>query len=106
MWIVNDTEITVCEGDYGVKLPLTIKDITFAQNDVVLFTLKKSANNTAILTKSFTNVQQNTVSLELTEADSQLLKNGTYIYTLDWYQDGAFMCNIIRDGVFKVVDKP
>ena len=30
---------------------------------------------------------------------------GGYVYCLDWYQNGNFMCNIIPSAQFKVVDK-
>lgn len=30
---------------------------------------------------------------------------GFYTYSLDWYQDGAFLCNIIPAGEFRVVVK-
>jgi hypothetical protein len=41
----------------------------------------------------------------LTEEESALFPVGVYCYRLDWYQEGTFMCNIIPDAVFKVVDK-
>ena len=55
--------------------------------------------------KTYTNIQNNTIDFELTDSETELLPVGVYAYSLDWYQDGAFMCNIIPSGLFKVVDK-
>ena len=54
---------------------------------------------------SITNITDNTVSLEFSEADSSLLPVGKYVYRLDIYQDNAFMCNVIPIASIKVVDK-
>ena len=48
---------------------------------------------------------ENTVNLELTEQDTALLPVGAYVYSLDWYQSGNFMCNIIPYASLRVVDK-
>ena len=95
----------MCEGDYGIKLPIKVDGVTFAQNDELLFTLKTKNNGETIFAKPFSNITQNTIQLELTEAESAQLEVGTYVYNLDWYQDGAFLCNIIPSAVFKVGDK-
>lgn len=103
MWAVNGNHLTMTEGDWGVELPITISGVTFAASDAVRIVIKKG--ETALVTKDFTNINDNTVNLELTEAESALFSVGTYVYSLDWYQNGAFMCNIIPSAVFKVVDK-
>lgn len=105
MWYVSGNNLQMVEGDYGLALPVTISGTTFAASDEVLFTIKDAMNGTTILTKSYGNIQQNQVSLELTEAESALFPVGSYVYSLDWYQNGAFMCNIIPSATLKVVDK-
>ena len=105
MWAVNGQDLKMCEGDWGVELPITITGATFSASDEVKLTIKTAVNGDVILTKTFTNISQNTVDLELTEAESALLSVGTYAYSLDWYQDSAFLCNIIPFALFKVVDK-
>lgn len=105
MWQVTGHDLKMTEGDYGLQLPVTISGTTFTANDAVLFVLKDKLNGNQILSKTFTNIVKNTVYLELTEAESALLPVGTYAYSLDWYQDGAFMCNIIPCAAFKVVEK-
>lgn len=105
MWQVNAQNITMTEGDFGIQQPVTIRGTTFAADDYIKITFKNRLNGTMMLEKDFTNIQNGTVNLELTEAESALFPVGTYVYSLDWYQSGSFMCNIIREATFKVVDK-
>lgn len=105
MWVVNGYDLKMAEGDWGMKLPITIKGATFSQNDEMLFALKDEMNGNTVLTKTFANINENTINLEFTEAESALLSVGSYVYSLDWYQEGAFLCNIIPASFLKVVDK-
>ena len=99
MWNVNGITLNMTEGDWGVKLPVTVTGVTFTANDSVR--IKTQQDETTIIEKEYTNITQNTFDLEFTEAESALLPVGSYLYSLDWYQDGAFMCNIIPSGLFK-----
>ena len=103
MWNVNGITLNMTEGDWGVKLPVTVTGVTFTANDSVRIKIQRG--ETTIIEKEYTNITQNTFDLEFTEAESALLPVGSYLYSLDWYQDGAFMCNIIPSGVFLVGDK-
>lgn len=105
MWNVNGQDLKMVEGDWGIQLPVTVSGTTLTASDELKLTIKTAINGDTIVSKTFTNIQQNTVNLELTEAESALLPVGTYVYLLDWYQDGAFMCNIIPSAQFKVVEK-
>lgn len=105
MWTPTGHELTMCEGDYGIALPITVSGVTLTASDELALTIKKRRNGDTVLTKTFSNIQNNTVELELTEAESALLPVGMYVYSLDWYQDGVFLCNVIPTAVFKVVDK-
>lgn len=103
MWNVNGLQLNMTEGDWGVKLPVTVTGVTFTANDSVRIKIQR--DETTIIEKEYTNITQNTFDLEFTEAESALLPVGSYLYSLDWYQDGAFMCNIIPSGMFLVGDK-
>ena len=105
MWAVNGQDLKMVEGDWGLKLPVTIEGTEFAQNDEILFTLKDAMNGNTILTKTYADIVDNTVDLEITESETALLTVGSYYYSLDWYQNDAFMCNIIPASLLKVVDK-
>lgn len=105
-WSVSGNNMTICEGDWGVGLKCTLGDeMTLTENDKVLFTFKTQKNGETLFTKEYGNIQDNTVWLEFTEEESNLLPVGTYVYSLDWYQDGAFLCNITPSAILKVVDK-
>lgn len=101
MWNVIGINLQMTEGDFGVALPITISGVTLGAQDSVRFTLKQ--NGETIITKDFTNITANTVQLTFSEIETPRL--GAYVYSLDWYQSGTFMCNIVPCAAFKVVDK-
>ena len=103
MWNVNGITLNMTEGDWGVKLPVTVTGVTFTANDSVRIKIQR--DETTIIEKEYTNITQNTFDLEFTEAESALLPVGSYLYSLDLYQEGAFMFNIIPSGMFLVGDK-
>lgn len=102
-WSVVGQTIQMVEGDYGIELPITINGTTLGEQDSIKITFKSGSDT--ILEKEFSNIVDNTVSLVLTEAESALFNVGNCSYSLDWYQDGLFMCNIIPSASFKVVGK-
>ena len=104
MWAVQNNDLKMCESDWGIELPITISGITFTAQDTLKFTFKNRMNGETILTKEYT-PEQNKVTLVFTEAETALFPVGSYVYSLDWYQDGAFMCNVIPSAFLKVGDK-
>lgn len=104
MWNVSGINISMTEGDYGIPLPMTIKGATISAQESVKITFKKQKNGNAILVKeySFTN---NTAWLEFTANESALFPVGQYYYTIDWYRNGVFLCNIVPVGSFNVGGK-
>lgn len=104
-WNVTNHALSMTEGDYGIALPVEIKGATLGAQDSIKLTFKTAVNGDEILSKDFNGITDNTVSLELTEQESALFSVGQYVYCLDWYQNGNFMCNIIPSAQFKVVDK-
>ena len=105
MWNVNGYNLTMAEGDWGISIPLTINGVTFTEHDEAKLTVKDAVNGNVLVDKTYTNISENTVNFMLTEAESELLPVGSYVYLLDWYQDGAFMCNIIPSATLRVVEK-
>ena len=105
MWAVLGNTLTMVEGDFGITLPITVNGATFEALDNLKITFKTSQNGETILTKDYTNITQNTINLELTEAESALFPVGAYVYSLDWYQNGVFLCNVIPTAILKVVGK-
>lgn len=107
MWAVNEAtnEITMARGDWGIIVPITLDDVTITASDSARLTIKSTLNGTTIIEKEFTNIVNNTIQVMLTESESAKLKVGKYVYSLDWYQNGSFMCNIIPTGSLSVVNK-
>ena len=110
MWIVksqNDPNIGMVEGDYGIRLPIEVTGATFGAVDSVDFVIKATPDGEDIVTKTYDalDIVANTIPLELTAEESALLPKGVYVYRLDWYQAGHFMCNLVPKATFKVVDK-
>lgn len=105
MWNTSGNNISMAEGDFGIDLPITISGTTFVASDSLKLIIKNVLNGNTIIEKDFTNIQDNTVNLTLASSESALLPVGQYVYSLDWYQAGQFMCNIIPISGFKVVDK-
>ncbi len=103
MWASDDYSITMAVGDYGIKLPVMLSDITITAADE--FSIRITKGGATIVELTFNNVQNNTFDIELTREQSDKLRVGSYLYSLDWYQNGHFMCNIIPTSSFKVVTK-
>ena len=105
MWRVNGTTLRMSEGDYGIALPVTVSGVTLGSADSLLYTFKDGKNKNVLLTKDFGSIVSNTINLSLTEAESAIFTPGEYVYSLDWYQDGSFMCNLIEVAPLIVGDK-
>lgn len=105
MWAVSGINLQMAEGDYGISLPITVHGTELGGNDSLRVTIKTRKNGETILEKNYSDIEDNTVELELTQTESAKLPVGVYVYSLDWYQNGIFMCNIVLCSLFKVVDK-
>lgn len=106
MWVVTaGKDLQMTEGDYGIDLPIVIKGTDLNNSDSINFIVKTSVNGTTKLTKTFTNVQSGIINIRLTSSDANSLPVGTYVYSLDWYRSGSFMCNLVPYAIFKVVEK-
>lgn len=104
MWIVAGHDMKMAEGDYGLQLPMSISGTTFAASDTIRLTFKTAKNGETLLTKEYTPTE-GTITFELTEEESALFPVGSYVYCMDWYQSGNFLCNMIPVATLKVVDK-
>ena len=105
MWRVVGSDITMTAGDFGVALPITISGVTLTPSDKLKLTVKRADTGATVLEMDFSNISANTVEMELTAAESELLTPGEYRYNLDWYQDGVFLCCVVGGASFRVVAK-
>lgn len=104
MWGVIGNNLQMAEGDFGLTLPITIGGTELSSADTIRLTIKAVKDGEAIIERDMIPTD-NTVNFTITAAETSDLPAGVYVYSLDWYQNGHFMCNIIPVGVFKVVDK-
>ena len=100
----NSTDLIMDEGDYGVEIDLGFTGVTISALDTVKVEVRKEKNGEIIVEKEYTGVTD-TLSLSWTEAETELLTPGTYVYNLDWYSNGVFMCNLINNSKLQVRDK-
>lgn len=105
MWDTKGLTVSMAEGDYGIILPVAIEGVTLGTQDSIKIVFKTSINGDLILEKNYDGIENNTVNLEFTAEESALFPVGSYVYSIDWYQSGNFMCNIIAGSPLKVVDK-
>lgn len=104
-WFVSGTNLSIAEEDFGIGEVCTISGVTLDAADTLKFTFKDTMNGEEILSKEFTNISENQVVIQFTEEESAMFPVGSYVYRLDWYRNGQFMCNIIPYSTFRVVDK-
>lgn len=105
MWTVKNKNIRMIEGDYGIVIAFRGKGISFSAADTVKFTFKSAVNGTSILTKQVTGLSGNIVELYFTSSETSSLPVGQYVYSMDWYRNNAFMCNLIPSGILTVEEK-
>lgn len=102
----NSADLTMCEGDYGIEISFLIEGISVSKLDTIELVVKTEKNGKTVLDKTFViNDDLKTFDFEFDEDESMLLKVGTYVYRLDLYRDGVFLCNIVNNAKLKVEDK-
>ena len=101
----NTFTIEMVEGDWGEVLPIELLNETTEDDKFIINIFKNISSSEPLITKSFENIQNNTINFKLTEDESKLLKVGVYFYNIDWYQDDNFYTNIIASKTLKVKNK-
>ena len=91
MWQVIGHTLSMAEGDYGIRLPMTVSGVEYAAGDTLQLTIKTALNGEDLVEKTL--------------AESEKLPPGRYVYRIDWYRDGVFLCNLVPYAAFEVVDK-
>jgi hypothetical protein len=111
MFIENEAyplRITMTEGDFGITLPIEIetkKGETITENTDFIIKIFKKINTEPLISKTYSDIENNTIEFSLTQEESSRLPTGDYCYDLDWYQNGVFMCNLVRAEEFVVEEK-
>ena len=105
MWRAYNTNLSFAEGDFGIPVQATVKDIVMSASDILRFTFKKKQNGETVLVKNYATTT-NSVFLELTAEESSLFTAGKYVYSADLYDsNGMFLCNVVPVGELKVEGK-
>lgn len=97
--------IEMVEGDYGIVLPIRLENRTLSSNDKFSIKIFKEINEEPIVEKEYSNIKDNTIEFKLTKEETALLSVGKYVYDLDWFQDNAFLGNILAKKKFTVKEK-
>lgn len=105
MWEVSGYNLQMVVGDYGMALPVAIVGTELTSGDSIKFAFKRTVRGGSVLEKEYGNIENNTVNLVFSASDSEKFSIGSYVFSMDWYRDGQFMCNIIPVGSLKVVEK-
>lgn len=106
MWAVKGNNIEMTEGDWGVALPITVSvGSSISASDQLKLEILDGHNGNVIISKDYSNISYDTIRLTLTQAETAKLKPRSYVWRLDWYQAGSFLCNVVPEASFKVVDK-
>ena len=102
----NSTDLIMDEGDFGVEIDVAILGVSISSADTIRVTVRKEKNGDIVIEKEYTDIgDDDTIQLSWTEAETESLTPGTYVYTLDWYQNGVFMCCIVNNSKLQVRDK-
>ena len=97
--------IKMVEGDYGIVLPIKLENKTISSDDKFSIKIFKEINGELVVKKEYSNIQDNTIEFKLTKEESALLSVGEYVYDLDWFQEDAFLGNILANKKFTVKEK-
>ena len=99
--------IEMVEGDYGLTLPITLNvdDTVFNSEDQFAIKIFKEVDGEPLVSKEYSNINNNTIEFSLTQEESNKLPKGRYYYDIDWFQGNSFLGNVVGKKVFKVLDK-
>lgn len=102
-------KIVMIYGNYGIELPITMtitnendEHIIIANDEKIKFVIKKC--NEIKYEKDYTNVENNTIYLNFTQEESELLLAGEYTYSIDWYKENIFKGTLVNGNDF-IVEK-
>jgi len=107
MFTEKDGKITMVEKDYGITLPIeiTIEGAEITAEDKFAINIFKEINGEALISKTYENIQNNTIEFALTQEESNKLEVGSYFYDIDWFQENSFLGNLVKKKGFRVEEK-
>ena len=101
MFKIDKKNIRMNEGDYGLKLPMTITNVL--ETDDLMFNIK-NCDGSDVLSKELTyNSETKKYELEFTEEESNKLEKKRYRYSILQLRDGELQNTIVTDLTFEVI---
>ena len=101
MWKIDKKNIRMNEGDFGLKLPMTITNVL--ETDDLMFNIK-GCDGSDVLSKELTyNSETKKYELEFTEEESNKLEKKRYRYSILQLRDGELQNTIVTDLTFEVI---
>ena len=96
----NYNKITMNEGDFGIILPISFTD--FLDGDRITVIIKDRNNeDKQLLNKDFM-VTNKKINFEMTEEETDSIKQGSYLYDIKQYRKGELRNTIAIDNIFEV----
>lgn len=101
MFKIDKKNIRMNEGDYGLKLPMTITNVL--ETDDLMFNIKTCDGSDVFSKKLTYNSTTKKYELEFTEEESNKLEKKRYRYSILQLRDGALQNTIVTDLTFEVI---
>lgn len=101
MFDVKGLEIQMYEGDFGEQLPINIVKGEVLEGDILKFIIQDKRHNDIINKEvQFSN---NSFIFSLTENETKLLKENTYLWGLKQYRGSYLIDTFTANNIFKVI---
>ena len=98
---IIDKNIEMNEGDFGIKVPITITNIL--ETDDIKFIIK-NLDNTEVLTKKLMyNAETKKFEFELTKEDSNKLVKNNYLYSIVQLRNETLKNTIVSNLSYNVI---
>lgn len=95
---IEDKNIIIDYGDFGIKTPISITNVL--ETDTIKFEIF-DINNNVIIEKALPYENERWI-FELTEDESKKLEVRDYLYSIKQYRDEILQNTINKDSLFRV----
>lgn len=101
MFDIAGLKIQMYEGDFGEKLPINIVKGEVLEGDIMRFIIQDRFRN-EILNKQI-EISDTSLIFSLTEEETKLLKEDTYLWGLKQYRDTYLVDTLTANNIFEVI---
>lgn len=100
MFEVKNLNIKMYEGDFGEQLPINIVKGEILKEDILKFIIQDKRHNDII--NKEVEVSNNSFVFSLTQEETNLLKEGTYLWGLKQYRKDYLQDTLAANNIFEV----